>query len=269
MRHVEANGLSFAILEEGSGPLVLLLHGFPDTAYTWDHVLPLIAKKGLRAVAPFTRGYRPSGIPERDADLPTLAKDALSLIEALGEKRAILVGHDWGAATAYAAAALAPERIEKLITLAIPHPGTLRPTLGKLWGVRHFVAYKLRGAPRRFAADDFADLRRIYKRWSPTWDPPESELAAIRECFADPASLNAAFGYYRAQSFRPAEYYRKKIKMPAVAFCGLDDPVAKADDYQRAAYMFEGGYTVEEMAGGHFLHREHPEEFARRLLAHL
>src|ERR1700690_4202016 len=125
---VDANGLKFAYLEEGSGPLVLLLHGFPDTAHTWDDLRPRIAAKGYRVVSPFMRGYRPSGIPDRDADQETLARDALALIDALGEKSAAVVGHDWGAAAAYGAAALDPGRVNKLISVGIPHPATLRPT---------------------------------------------------------------------------------------------------------------------------------------------
>jgi pimeloyl-ACP methyl ester carboxylesterase len=170
MRFVEANGLELAFLEEGEGPLVLMLHGFPDTAHTWDKVRPLVAKKGYRAVSPFLRGYRPSAIPTRDADLETLGRDVVALIGALGAEQAIVIGHDWGAAATYAAAALAPERISRLIALAVPHPFAVKPSLSKIWGVRHFFAYKLRGAPSRFARDDFAALPKIYRRWSPTWN---------------------------------------------------------------------------------------------------
>src|SRR2546421_12761958 len=91
---VDANGLRFAYLEEGAGPLVLLLHGFPDTAHSWDALRPRLAAKGYRAVSPFTRGYHPTEIPARDADQETLARDALALIEALGERDAIVVAHD-------------------------------------------------------------------------------------------------------------------------------------------------------------------------------
>src|SRR6202012_2597720 len=119
---VEANGLNFAYLEEGSGPLVLMLHGFPDTAYTWDDLRPRIAAKGYRAVSPFMRGYRPTAVPTHDADQETLAHDALALIEALGADKAVVIGHDWGAAAAYGAAALSPEKVSKLFVLAIPHP---------------------------------------------------------------------------------------------------------------------------------------------------
>ena len=91
MHFVEANGLKFAYLEEGSGPLVVLLHGFPDTAHTWDDLRPRLAAKGYRAVSPFMRGYHPSAIPARDADQETIARDPLALIEALGADDAIML----------------------------------------------------------------------------------------------------------------------------------------------------------------------------------
>ena len=78
---VDANGLKFAYLEEGSGPLVLMLHGFPDTAHTWDDLRPRIAAKGYRAISPFMRGYHPSAIPDRDPDQETLARDPLALLK--------------------------------------------------------------------------------------------------------------------------------------------------------------------------------------------
>lgn len=269
VHHVEANGLGFAYLEEGQGPLVLLLHGFPDTARSWDHARPRLAAKGYRAVSPWMRGYTPTAIPDRDADLETIGRDVLALIEALGERTAIVIGHDWGAAAGYAAASLDPGRVTKLVTIAIPHPATLKPTPKNLWLARHFVAYKLPGAARRFARDDFAALPVIYKRWSPAWSPPAEEFAAVRATFADPASLDAAFGYYRQLRFLPQPFLRKKIEVPTVAFAGLDDDLIKPAAYTAARRMFAAAYAVEEMRGGHFMHREHPDEFAAKLLAHL
>ncbi len=268
-RFIEANGLRFAYLEEGKGPLVLALHGFPDTPHSWDDVRPQLAAKGYRVVTPWLRGYQPTAIPDRDADLETLARDALALIGALGEEAAIVIGHDWGAATAYAAASLEPARVKQLVTIAIPHPATLKPTPSALWSARHFVAYKFPGAARRFAKDDFAALPAICKRWSPTWEPGADELAPVRAVFASPASLDAAFGYYRELRFRPQAFLKKRITVPTVVFAGLDDPLIKPALYHRAARMFDAGYQVEEMRGGHFMHREHPAEFAQKLLAHL
>ncbi|HEX4419599.1 MAG TPA: alpha/beta hydrolase [Kofleriaceae bacterium] len=269
IRYIEANGLRFAYLEAGQGPLVLLLHGYPDTARSWDDARPRIAAKGYRVVSPWTRGYTPTAIPERDADIETLGRDILGLITALGETSAIVVGHDWGAAASYAAAALEPARLKQLITIAIPHPATLSPTPIKLWGARHFIAYKLPGAAGRFARNDFAALPAIYKRWSPTWSPPPEELAPVRAVFADRASLDAAFGYYRQLRFQPQPFLRNKITVPTVAFAGLDDPLLSPADFLRAERMFTAGYVVEQMRGGHFMHREHPDEFATKLLAHL
>jgi len=269
VEYVHANGLRFAYMSEGQGPLALLLHGFPDTPHTWDHVRPLIAAKGYRVVTPFTRGYAPTEIPTSDPDAETLARDVVELITALGEKQATLIGHDWGAGAVYGATALAPERVRKLIALAIPHPATLKPTLRQLWGVRHFGAYKLPGAHSRFAAHDFAALPKILRRWSPKWNPTAADMAPVRECFADPRSLHAAFGYYRALSFVPMPFQRKLIAVPTVVFSGTDDPNASRIDYERGGRLFDGEYVIEDMPGGHFLHLEHPEVFAKLLLRHL
>src|ERR1700753_1538633 len=130
-----ANGLKFSYLEEGPGPLVLMLHWFPDTAHTWDDLRSRIAAKGYRAVSPFMRGYHPTEIPDRDADQETLARDALALVAALGPSEAVVTGHDWGASAAYGGAGLGPERVKKLFVLGLPHPGALKPTLNKLSGV--------------------------------------------------------------------------------------------------------------------------------------
>src|ERR1700751_2711648 len=151
IRYVDANGLKFAYLEDGSGPLVLLLHGFPDTAHTWDDLRPRIAARGYPAVSPFMRGYHPTAVPDRDTDQETLARDPLALIEALGAREAIVIGHDFGASAAYGAAGRGPGRVKKLFTIAIPPPAALKPSAKKLWRVRHFVVYKLPGAPERFA----------------------------------------------------------------------------------------------------------------------
>jgi pimeloyl-ACP methyl ester carboxylesterase len=269
LHFVDANGLKFAYLEEGTGPLVLMLHGFPDTAHTWDHLRARVAAKGYRAVSPFMRGYHPTAIPDRDADQETLARDALALVDALGASEAVVIGHDWGASAAYGAAALGPERVKKLFVLAIPHPAALKPTLKKLWGVRHFAAYKLPGAAERFARNDFAALPEICRRWSPDWRPDPKEFDPVRASFSNRASLNAAFGYYRRLSPIPSASLKARITVPTVVFAGLGDPIAEPADYRGAARMFAGDYIVEEVEGGHFMHREHPDAFADRLLAHL
>ena len=249
---------------------MLLLHGFPDTPHSFDqHPAADRARRAIRAVSPWTRGYAPTAIPDRDADLETLARDALALIAALGESSAIVIGHDWGGATAYAVASLAPEQVRTLVVIGIPHPATMRPSPRLIWGVRHFFAYKRRGAARRFARNDLAALPAIVKRWSPAWSPDPSEFDAVRASFSDPASLDAAMGYYRQLRFRPEPFLRTRIEVPTIVFCGTDDPIVRLSHYERAARMFAGAYTIEQMPGAHFMHREHPAEFAAKLLPHL
>src|SRR4029077_19407301 len=156
-----------------------------------------IAADGYRAVSPFMRGYHPTAIPDRDTDQETLARDPLALIDALGAHDAIIIGHDWGASAAYGAAAMGPDRVKKLFVIGIPHPAALKPSLKKLWAVRHFVLYKLPGALKRFARNDFAALPDIYRRWSTAWRPEPTEFNDVRASFSNPPSLHAAFGYYR------------------------------------------------------------------------
>jgi pimeloyl-ACP methyl ester carboxylesterase len=170
-RHtVQANGLRFVVIEEGSGPLVLLLHGFPDTPHTWDAVRPALAANGWRAVSPYMRGYAPTEIPAGGTyDSDALGRDALALITALGESQAIVVGHDWGADATYAAAILDPSKVRLLVTMAIPHPASLRPTPAMLWAGRHFLLLRLKSAPAMVRRNNFAHVDELVQRWSPKW----------------------------------------------------------------------------------------------------
>src|SRR5580704_17575231 len=116
-RLVRASNLNFTVLEMGDGPLVLCLHGFPDTAHSFRHQMPALADAGFHVVAPFMRGYAPSGpAPNERYDVGALGEDAINLIDALGASDAIIFGHDWGAVASYEAAASAPKRVRKLIT---------------------------------------------------------------------------------------------------------------------------------------------------------
>lgn len=269
LQYIQANGLRFAYLEEGRGPLVLLLHGFPDTPHTWDAVRPALAAAGYRAVTPFTRGYAPTEIPAVEAyDGDTLGRDALALIAALGEERekAFLVGHDWGAGAAYCAAGLEPERLRMLITVGIPHPASVIPTPGLVWAVRHFFTLSRKGAAAKIRAGDMAHIDELVQRWSPGWKVPPGETDAAKAAFREPGCLEAALGYYRALSPRLPAGQRAKVRVPAAAFAGTDDVVAPAA-YERARARYVDRYEVVTMPGSHFLHRQYPEVFIAKLLA--
>jgi pimeloyl-ACP methyl ester carboxylesterase len=131
-RTVKTNGIELHVAEAGEGPLVLLLHGWPESWYSWRHQLKALAEAGYRAVAPDVRGYGESDCPEAvDAyTMKTLLADGIGLLDALEEDRAVLVGHDWGAPIAWASAALHPERYRAVVGLSVPHVGRapVRPT---------------------------------------------------------------------------------------------------------------------------------------------
>jgi len=122
-RKVATNGLEMAVYEQGEGPPVVLLHGFPEVAYSWRHQLPALADAGFRAIAPDQRGYGRTTAPPDVADyrVSELIADIHGLLDALELESAIFVGHDWGALLLWQMAMLAPERIDKLVILNIPH----------------------------------------------------------------------------------------------------------------------------------------------------
>jgi pimeloyl-ACP methyl ester carboxylesterase len=263
---VSANGVRFATFESGTGPLVLLVHGFPDTAHTWDRVRPALAGAGFRAVAIFTRGYAPTSIPaDGKYDADTLGRDLLALIDALGEKSAVVVGHDWGASAAYSAASLEPSRVRKLVTVGIPHPASVVPTPRLLWTVRHFFRFQLGDAEAMVRANDFAHVDELVKRWSPAWTVPPGETDAVKAAFREPGCLDAALGYYRALRLGLPKSQRLRITVDTTSFAGEHDNISPTA-YDRARSRFSGKYEVVRMPGGHFMHREHPEIFTRELL---
>ena len=131
-RSIEANGIRLKIAEQGSGPLVLLCHGFPESWYSWRHQLKALAEAGYRAVAPDMRGYGDSDRPEHidRYTLFHLVGDMVGVLDALGERQAVIAGHDWGAPVAWHAALMRPDRFRAVIGLSVPYRprGSVQPT---------------------------------------------------------------------------------------------------------------------------------------------
>lgn len=273
---VRANDLEFGLIEAGSGPLALCLHGFPDCAHTWRHLLPALADAGFHAVAPFLRGYAPSAVPADGAyHLGALIADASALHDALGgTEEAVLIGHDWGAEVAYGAAALAPEKWRRLVTLAVP-PAALDPVLfsdfdqlKRFWYI--FMFRDPAGfAEALVAADRMSFIDRLWREWSPGFDARE-HLALVKESLADPANLAAAIGYYRATgpaAEQPAtgRYAREQAAIgqqppqPTLYLHGGNDGCVRADlarGAERALAPSSRVLVIED--AGHFLHLERP-----------
>jgi pimeloyl-ACP methyl ester carboxylesterase len=255
---VAANGLDVAYLATGpeSGPLALCFHGFPDTAWTYRHLLPALADAGFRAVAPFMRGYAPTSIPaDGSYHGASLVADAGAIHQALGgDERAVIVGHDWGAQPAYGAAASWPERFAKVVALALPPvrvfgPGLLRyDQLKRSW---YMFFFQTPFADFVVPADDLAFLARLWNDWSPGYDAAE-DLAHVRESLGDGANLQAALGYYRA-AFGGGGAPVGEPDQPLLYLHGENDGCISAD----IARSLEGAVIVE--GAGHFLHLEKPD----------
>jgi pimeloyl-ACP methyl ester carboxylesterase len=276
VKRVQLGDMDLACLDIGRGPLVLCLHGFPDTAHSFAPVLGRLAQAGYRAVAPFMRGYAPSGLAADGDYRPTaLAGDVIGLIDALGERRAYVVGHDWGAVATYTAAAQAPERIIAVVTAAVPHLRRflLRPTLRQLARSRYIGFFQLPRIPEaRIVRDDFSWLRALIRSWSPRWGYTEADLAPILATLSQPEHCAAALAYYRALPKALAARRNWKLifdplPVPAKVICGADDGCIGAEMFDDQAQCFGAGYELVRIEGaGHFMHCEQPLRFADEVL---
>jgi len=283
---VRANDLEFGILEAGSGPLALCLHGFPDTAHTWRHLLPALAGAGFHAVAPFMRGYAPTGIPADGAyQIAALIADAVALHEVLGgDGDAVLIGHDWGAEAAYGAAAFAPQRWRRLVTLAIPPAGLDDVLLSDYQQLkRFFYIFMLRepGAEQVVARDQMSFLHELWRDWSPGFQPGE-HLAGVRLSLREPANLAAAIGYYRATGLLgpageppgPSARYAaeeqaigRQPPQPTLYLHGADDGCIAADLTRGAErFLAPSSRMVVISDAGHFPQLEKPGEVNAHIL---
>lgn len=276
---VRANGLDFAYLEEGSGPLLLCLHGFPDVAWSWERQIPPFAAAGYRVVAPFLRGYAPTAVPADGwYDRATLAADVAGLVEALGGAPAVIIGQDWGAAITYGAIAAFPELFSRAVVMAIPHPAMIRESFTSPAHVHrafHWWFFQLPHLPEMaVAANDFAFIDYLWSYWSSPGHDDRAHIARVKRALASEGSLAAAIGYYRA-GFDPAKQdpaladlrarLEQPISVPTLALCGGED--IRGDVMARQKEHFTGPYEYRIIPGcGHFLHRERPEEVTRAVL---
>ena len=200
---VTANSIDFTYFECGSGPLALCLHGFPDSAHSWRHLLPELADAGFHAVAPFMRGYAPTSVsPNGVYQSAALSTDANALHTALGgTSDAVIIGHDWGAPIVYGAAILAPEKWNKVVGMAVPPWGALGAAFaGNLEQLqRSWYMFFFQHALSDFlvSANNFAFIDMLWAQWSPDFEDATG-LAQAKACLTDPANLQAALGYYRA-----------------------------------------------------------------------
>ena len=229
--HADVNGVRLHYVEAGSGPLVVLLHGFPEFWYCWHHQIPLLAAAGFRVVAPDMRGYglseKPSGARAYDAE--PLAGDVAALIRHLGAERAHVVGHDWGATGAYLTAMEHPDVLDRLVIIQSPHPARMLAALKtahqlrKSWYMLFFQLPRLPEALMR--RDDFAFMKRSLRAGSPGVFSDE-DLVRYAEAWSQPGALTGMVNYYRAalrQSPRRTLARMSPIDCPVLVIWGERD----------------------------------------------
>ena len=198
-----ANGIDFVALECGTGPLALCMHGFPDSAHTWRHLLPVLADAGFHAVAPFMRGYSPTSVAQNGAyQTAALAGDANGLHDGLGgDDRAVIIGHDWGASSAYGAAIVAPEKWKRVVGMSVPPwgaiPNAFVSNIDQLQRSWYMFLFQHPLADFVVSANNFAFIDLLWRQWSPGYSA-EFDLQEVKKALADPIHLQAALGYYRA-----------------------------------------------------------------------
>lgn len=275
---LEANGVAFSYLHTDSvqdqdRPLALCLHGFPDTARSWRYLMPELDAAGFRPVAPFTRGFAPTGVASDSCyQTGALSADANALHGALsGRQDAVIIGHDWGAPSAYGAANHAPELWSRVVGMSVMPGGIvasafLDPVQLKRSWYMFFFQHAL--AEMVVPMNDLAFIDMLWADWSPGYDATV-DLADVKQALADPVHLSAALGYYRAAigaGHRNPAYDAiqlatgRPIAQPTLYLHGADDGCISADFAAGVPGVLpHADSRVEVIANaGHFLQLEQP-----------
>ncbi|CAB4811465.1 unannotated protein [freshwater metagenome] len=284
---IQANDLNISYFAAGldnDGPLAICLHGFPDSAHTWRHLLPRLANAGYQAVAPFLRGYAPTEVPS-DGRFQTAASamDALALRDALGGGGdSIIIGHDWGAIITHIAANVRPDAFAKVVTMAVP-PGNavgvaFLSNLAQIKRSWYMFFFQHPFADFVVGANDLAYIDMLWADWSPGFDATE-ELALLKPSLRDPANLQAALGFYRATlgagyndpALQSAQDLSSTIPpQPLLYLHGRTDGCMGSEVAEFAAAELTSNARAHFVDGaGHFMHLEKPNEVNDIILSFL
>jgi pimeloyl-ACP methyl ester carboxylesterase len=276
-RTIETNGIRLHAVEAGpeGGPLLILLHGFPELWYGWRHQIGPLAAAGFHVLAPDQRGYNLSDKPRSVAgyNLDALALDVVGLIDALGEKKARVVGHDWGGVVGWWLGVKHADRLERLVLLNIPHPGVMRRTLWKSSEQRKKSSYifffQLPGLPERaFRRHDFAYAAKSLQSSSRPGTFTEADLAVYREAWSQPGAVRSMIHWYRAalrsQPRPPAT--SRVLGVPTLLLWGKKDRFLGHEMAQPSIDLCDDGRLEFFADASHWIQHEEPEWVNRRLI---
>jgi pimeloyl-ACP methyl ester carboxylesterase len=275
-RDIAANTARFHIVEAGDGPLVILLHGFPMFWWTWRKIIPQFSENGFRVVAMDLRGYGGSDHTPHGYDPMTIAADIRGLIYSLGETKAILVGHDWGAISAWSVAAIYPDVVAGLVSVSMPHPKRLRRQIlmdtVQRNALSYIYAFQLPFyAEYKLTKNDGEEVEKILRKWSGSSWPDQQTAAVYRAALLGQASAHCALEYHRwalrSIPRKDGRVYQTKmenlIKVPVLQIHGELDGAITPRTAERDNEYIQGPYDYYLMPKvGHFPHEENPDEFA-------
>ncbi|MBI4608053.1 MAG: alpha/beta hydrolase [Candidatus Rokubacteria bacterium] len=276
-RVVEANGLRFHCVTAGEGPLVVLLHGFPEFWYSWRYQIPALARAGFTVLAPDLRGYNDSDKPEgiEAYRIGSIVEDIAGLIRALGHERAGIVGHDWGGAAAYAFAMLHPEMTVRLAVLNCPHPDAFtralrdgnQEQLKKSW---YMFFFQFPGAPEELlSANNFRFLKEFAYANARKGTFPPPVLREYVAAMAKPGALTGSINWYRAMFRRglPALREYPKISAPTLVIWGSRDHFLGQELTRGMRRNFSGPFRIAYLPGvSHWVQQEAPDRVNRLLI---
>jgi pimeloyl-ACP methyl ester carboxylesterase len=275
---IPVGDLRLSVESVGSGPPVVLLHGFPENSHSWRHQLPALAEAGYRAVAPDLRGYGRSDRPGRvdDYAIAALAGDVWGLIDALDAGPVHLVGHDWGGSLAWVTAMRRPELLQTLTILNSPHPAasaharlTMPDQMAKSW---YMLLFQFPGVAEAWLSnDDFANFRSFVFDTAAEGTFSEED----REIFLAPmrkdGALTAALNYYRANipaaSWIGSAPDTPPVEVPTMIIWGLADANMGRVLLELSSERVGGPLRIEELEGvGHWIQQEAPDAVNRLLV---
>ncbi len=263
----------FRYHDAGTGPAVVLLHGFPDGPESWAATSELLVDAGYRVITPFLRGYHSdTRVPGRAYGRDEIGGDVIGLLDALELDRAVIAGHDWGSSAAWSALRLASERIDGIVAIAVPHPASLKPSLSLMWQTRHFAYFKLPFSDQRTARNDLAYIERLYDRWAPKWTAEErrSTVARAKEILGDDDVLHEALEWYRDLSLKPDPANEFRVGCPGLLVTGAEDFPGVNEAFERTTAWFDAPAELLTIPNaGHWPHREGQQQFHDGLLAFL
>jgi pimeloyl-ACP methyl ester carboxylesterase len=255
------------------GPVVVLLHGFPEFWYGWRRQIAPLAAAGFRVIVPDQRGYNLSSKPVGVAAyaLTELVSDVIAIADQLGQEKIFLAGHDWGAAVAWSAALLYPERIARLVVLNVPHPSVMRKYIStrprQLLRSWYMLFFQLPWLPETFfSAFNFRTGTRALLRSSRAGTFTTEDLAQYRAAWSQPRAITSMINWYRALFRTRAQFPDKIVRVPTRILWGERDDFLMAEMARESLRYCTNAELFTFADATHWLQHEEPARVSELLI---